>query len=147
MPPSDAADSSRDLVFVSYSHADTEWVQRLKVLLKPVVRTRRLRVWADSHIRIGHDWHRDITAAIERTRVALLLVSADFLASDFIIDEELPALIRREVQLAPVLVGDCLWKQVHELASVQWVHDPGRDGALQLVADQPGERDLSLIHI
>ena len=42
MPPSeDAADSSRDLVFVSYSHADAEWVQRLEVLLKPVVRARR----------------------------------------------------------------------------------------------------------
>ena len=79
---SDAADSSQDLVFVSYCHADAEWVQRLEVLLKPVVRTRRLRVWADSHIRIGNDWHRDITSAIERTRVALLLVSGDFLASD-----------------------------------------------------------------
>ncbi|MDQ3151386.1 MAG: TIR domain-containing protein [Actinomycetota bacterium] len=145
LPPSeDATDGSRDLVFVSYSHADAEWVQRLEVLLKPVVRARRLRVWADSHIRIGNDWHRDITAAIERTRVALLLVSGDFLASDFIMDEELPALIAREVLLAPVLVGDCLWKQVPELACVQWVHGPGREGALQLVADRPGERDRRL---
>jgi len=134
-------------VFVSYCHADAEWVQRLEVLLKPVVRTRRLRVWADSHIRIGNDWHRDITSAIERTRVALLLVSGDFLASDFIMDEELPALIRRGVLLAPVLVGDCLWKQVHALASVQWVHNPGRDGALPLVADRPGERDRRLTAI
>jgi hypothetical protein len=145
LPPSeDAADSSRDLVFVSYSHADAEWVQRLEVLLKPVVRARRLRVWADSHIRIGNDWHRDITAAIERTRVALLLVSGDFLASDFIMDKELPALIARGVLLAPVLVGSCLWKQVPELACVQWLHGPGRDGALQLVADRPGERDRRL---
>jgi len=43
-PPSDAADGARDLVFVSYSHADAEWVQRLEVLLKPVVRARQLRV-------------------------------------------------------------------------------------------------------
>jgi len=144
LPRSDAAYGARDLVFVSYSHADAEWVQRLEVLLKPVVRARRLRVWADSHIRAGNDWHRDITAAIERTRVALLLVSGDFLASDFIMDEELPALIARGAPLAPVLVGDCLWKQVHELARVQWLHDPGRDGALQLAADRPGERDRRL---
>jgi len=140
----DAADGSRDLVFVSYSHADAEWVQRLEVLLKPVVRARRLQVWADSHIRAGNDWYRDLTAAIERTRVGLLLVSGDFLASDFIMDEELPALIARGVPLAPVLVGDCLWNQVHELARVQWLHDPGREGALQLVADRPGERDRRL---
>ena len=41
LPLSDAVDGSRDLVFVSYSHADAEWVQRLEVLLKPVVRARR----------------------------------------------------------------------------------------------------------
>ena len=143
-PPLDVAGSFRDLVFLSYSHADAEWVQRLEVLLKPVVRARRLRVWADAHIRVGDDWRRDLTAAIERTRLGLLLVSADFLASDFIMDEELPALIARGVPLVPVLVGDCLWKQVPELARVQWVHGPGRDGALQLVADQPGERDRRL---
>jgi hypothetical protein len=100
----DVAGSFRDLVFLSYSHADAEWVQRLEVLLKPVVRARRLRVWADAHIRVGDDWRRDLTAAIERTRLGLLLVSADFLASDFIMDEELPALIARGVPLAPVLV-------------------------------------------
>ncbi|MCA1674232.1 MAG: TIR domain-containing protein, partial [Actinobacteria bacterium] len=146
-PLLDAVDSSRELVFVSYSHADAEWVQWLEVLLKPVVRARRSRVWADPYIPVGNDWHRDITAVIERTRVGLLLVSGDFLASDFIMDQELPALIAREVQLAPVLLGDCLWTQVPELARVQWLHDPGRDGALKLVADRPGERDRRLTAI
>ena len=41
LPPSDAADGARDLVLLSYSHTDAEWVQRLEVLLKPVVRARR----------------------------------------------------------------------------------------------------------
>jgi len=147
LPLSDAVDGSRDLVFVSYSHADAEWVQRLEVLLKPVVRARRLRVWADPHIPVGNDWRRDIAAAIERTRVGLLLVSGDFLASDFIMDEELPALIARGVPLAPVLVSDCLWKRVPELARVQWLHDPGRDDALDLVADRRGERNRRLTAI
>lgn len=45
----------RDLVFVSYSHADTPWVQRLKVLLKPLVDRKRLRLWADTDIRVGDE--------------------------------------------------------------------------------------------
>ena len=53
LPPSDAADSSRDLVFVSYSHADAEWVQRLEVLLKPVVRQAVAGLGGLSHPRRG----------------------------------------------------------------------------------------------
>jgi tetratricopeptide (TPR) repeat protein len=74
------------------------------------------------------------------------LVSADFLDSDFIMEQELPELIRRRVRLASVLVGDCLWEHVPELASVKWLHDPGRDGALNLDVD-PGQRDRRLREI
>jgi NB-ARC domain/TIR domain len=140
----DPADDARDLVFVSYSHHDAQWVQRLTVLLKPLVRRKRLRLWADTDIRVGDEWHPDILRAIERSSVALLLVSADFLDSDFIMEQELPALITQGVRLAPVLVGDCFWDQVPELAGVQWLHDPGREGALNLVANLPGVRDRRL---
>ena len=132
----------RDLVFVSYSHDDAAWVQRFGVLLKPLVRRKRLSLWVDTAIRTGDQWHPEIERAIERSRVALLLVSADFLASDFVMEHELPALLRCGVRLAPVLVGDCYWQEVPELADVQWLHDPGRDGALNLVdAARPGQRD------
>src|SRR5216117_4077456 len=56
-------------------------------------------------------------------------------------NHELPALLAHGVRLAPILVGSCLYATVEELVRVQWLHDPGRDGALNLVADQPGERD------
>src|SRR4051812_35058623 len=62
-------------------------------------------------------------------------------------DVELPALLAQGVRLAPVLVGDCLWRHVPELADRQWLHDPGRDGALSLVASQSGERDRRLVGI
>ena len=52
------------------------------------------------------------------------------------------AVIRR-----PTLVGDCLWHHVPELASVQWLHDPGRDGALGRYANNPAERDRCLVQI
>ena len=53
-----------------------------------------------------------------------------YLASRFIMEEELPALAAHGVRLVPVLVEDCLWDQEPLLAAVQWAHDPGRDGPL-----------------
>ncbi|MGI9002141.1 MAG: NB-ARC domain-containing protein [Pseudonocardia sp.] len=145
---SDDAGDGQDLVFVSYSHKDAEWAQRVEVLVKPLLRSKRLRLWVDTAaIRAGDEWRPEIQWTIERSRVALLLVSADFLASDFIMDHELPALIHQEVRLASVLVGECLWKYVPELETVQWLHDPGRDGALNLVTDRFGERDRRLREI
>jgi WD40 repeat protein len=137
-------DGGRNVVFISYSHRDAQWAQRFGVLLKPLVRRKRLRLWVDTDIRVGDEWHPGIFQVIEQSGVALLLVSADFLDSDFILDQELPELIRRGVRLAPVLVGDCLWKHIPALEQVQWLHDPGRDGPLNLLADQPGLRDQRL---
>src|SRR5437660_665833 len=90
----------RDVVFVSYSHCDAGWAQRFGVLLKPLVRRKQLRLWVDTEIRAGDEWHPSIVEAIERSSAALLLVSADFLGSDYIMDQELPMLIRQGVRLA-----------------------------------------------
>jgi len=138
-PQLDRAD--RDLLFVSYSHRDGVWAQRFDVMLKPLVRRQRLQLWIDSTIRAGATWQPEIEQAIRRSRLALLLVSADYLASDFIMDDELPTLIRHGVTLAPVLVGDCMWQHVPELAAVQWLHDPDADGALGLHADPYAEAE------
>ena len=62
-------------------------------------RARRLglEVWVDRVIATGREWRPEIEAAIARADVALLLVSSDFLASTFIVEQELPALVAREV--------------------------------------------------
>ncbi len=91
----DTADGGRDLVFVSYSHHDAEWALRLEVLLKPLVRRKQLRLWIDTDIRVGDEWYPGIIRAIEQNSVALLLVSADYLNSDFIMEQELPTLIQQ----------------------------------------------------
>ena len=142
-----AGGDGRDLVFLSYSHDDAQWAQRIGVLLKPLLRRERLRLWVDTDLRAGDAWQSEIMRGITRSRVALLLVSADFLASDFIMDTELPMLIAHGVRLAPVLVGDCFWREVPELERVQWLHDPGRDGALNLVGTDGGRRDQRLLQV
>ena len=83
---------------------------------------------------------------MRRAGVALLLVTGSYLASRFIMEEELPALVAHGVRLVPVLVEDCLWDREPLLAAVQWAHDPGRDGPVAgadpEVPDRPGVRRL-----
>src|SRR6202022_3571589 len=83
----------RTKVFISYSHSDAEWLQRLQVHLRPLVRTSTIALWADTKITPGSKWQDEIGRALAATKVAILLVSADFMASDYIAGRELPALL------------------------------------------------------
>lgn len=87
-----SATESRQGIFVSYSHLDARWLERLKVHLLPLKRTG-LEIWDDTRIEPSSDWRDEIRRAIERAAVAVLLVSADFIASEFIDHDELPPLL------------------------------------------------------
>ena len=89
------------MVFVSYSREDEQWRRRFVEMLKPLVRERRLEVWSDDRTVVGYEWRPQLAEAIARSRAALLLVSPSFLASDFIMDQELPALMEHGVALGP----------------------------------------------
>jgi WD40 repeat protein len=131
-------EDGQGLVFLSYSHSDAEWVRKLRMMLDPLVRNRGLRLWADDHIPAGDDWEREIEDGVRRSRLALVVVSGDYLASRFIMGTELPALIDGGVRLAPMLLRDCMWEDEPRLARLQWAHDPGREG--QLVDGQQDAR-------
>lgn len=87
--------SHRRHVFVSYSHADREWVRHLRTMMAPILRRtgQELSLWDDSQIRPGVRWREEIKTALAEARVALLLVSANFLASEFVMGVEVPSLL------------------------------------------------------
>jgi hypothetical protein len=94
-PKNDAASKRRDVVFISYSHADAIWMERLRVHLAPLVKKGVLSIWSDTQIRAGSNWKAEINQAIAVARVAVLLVSANYLASDFVVEQELPLLLAK----------------------------------------------------
>jgi hypothetical protein len=80
-------------LFISYSHRDLKWLEQLRTHLKPLERNYNLERWDDSRIKPGDKWLVEIEQALSRAAVALLLVSPDFVASDFIDRKEMPSLL------------------------------------------------------
>lgn len=80
-------------VFVSYSHVDADWLVKLSKFLRPLEEQELVRVWDDRAILAGADWRKEIRQSLESARVALFLVTQDFLASEFIRDQEVPPLL------------------------------------------------------
>ncbi len=110
-------------VFISYSHRDRAWKDRLVQHLAVLEREGRIELWEDGRIRAGTPWLSEIEAAIARAKVAVLLVSVDFLNSGFIRDSEVPVILARQqaegLHVVPVIARSCGWTKVAEIASLQ----------------------------
>jgi hypothetical protein len=103
--------ADRPIAFVSYSHHDREHLERLKVFLKPFERDGLLSVWDDTVIRAGSKWKEEIRSALSSAHIAILLVTQDFLSSDFVANDELPILLdaaqQKGTRILAVLIKPC----------------------------------------
>ena len=83
---------------ISYSHKDSAALTRLQVHLKPLELQGIVDRWDDTRIRPGQDWKAEIDRTLDEARVAIFLVSADFLAPDFISEDELPPILMAQTR-------------------------------------------------
>ena len=80
-------------VFVSYSHRDAKRIEQLRRFLDPLQRDGLIDYWDDTRIKPGADWEKEIDQALARARVAVLLISQDFINSKFIYEKEVPRIL------------------------------------------------------
>src|SRR5215510_10841457 len=111
-------------VFISYSHVDEKrWKNRLQKHLKVLEKHGSLSFWEDRQIAAGQEWHTEIKAALDSADAAILLISPDFLGSNFILNEEIPAILQRRMndgmQVFPLIVRSCTWQKVTWLKPLQ----------------------------
>ena len=98
-------------IFISYSHKDTSYCNELTNQLKGLLKKEKLEeVWYDHKITAGQKWEEEIEHNLRTSDIIILLISADFGASDYIQDIELPIVKERHdqgaCQVIPILVRD-----------------------------------------
>jgi len=112
-----------DTVFISYSHKDEAWKDRVMTHLGVLEKAGHLKLWNDRDITVGSDWYSRIETELNRARVVVMLITANFLTSDFIQGEEVPRILQRRknegILVVPVIVKPCAWKAVDWLSAVQ----------------------------
>jgi TIR domain len=120
------AHTKKTSIVIICNHKDEKW----RTLLEEQLRVLEVDVWTDRDVGVGEDWHETIKDALRNASVAVLLISPDFLASDFVRKEEVAGLLERRdkegFRIIPIIVGDVRgnmsngWlecKSVHEMAA------------------------------
>ena len=137
--PFPAHHGKRGGVFISYSHKDRKWLEKLQTHLKPYLRGTDLAVWDDTKITPGGLWRQEISRALAEATVAVLLVSPDFLASDFIAASEVPHLLKSAQERGLTILWVPLSPSSYdktEIGAYQAVLDPRRPIAMMTKAEQ-----------
>lgn len=102
-------------VFYSYSHKDAKMRDELGTYLAPLVRQKKIVEWFDRKIEPGANWDTEIKEELNSANLILLLVSKDFLASEYCfgveVDKALSRLKRGDVKVVPILLKPCLWEE------------------------------------
>ncbi|MFS4483172.1 leucine-rich repeat domain-containing protein [Hyunsoonleella sp. 2307UL5-6] len=116
-------------IFISYSHQDSGWLKEVKTNLKVLsYQDVDFDVWDDTKIHSGAKWKKEIEKALSECKIAILFISTDFLASDFIQNNELPPLLKKAEEdgtiILPLVVGYCRFTKDKNLKDFQAVNDP-----------------------
>lgn len=133
-------------IFISYSHKDKKWLDTIMTFLKPYSRDEKISILSDKDILPGSRWDIEIKKQLETCRVAILLVTPDFLASDFIIEKELSLILKRagegELIVYWIAVSHSAYKQT-DLSKIQSANNPAKP----LDELSKSERDRTLVQI
>ena len=101
-------------VFISYSHDDIALRRELDKHLRTLRDAKIINIWTDSDIMPGTEWRTQILDNLNNAQIILLLVSADFLASDFCQSVELTEALKRHkantARVIPIILRPTFWE-------------------------------------
>lgn len=145
-PPVEGAQApALDQIFISNSDRDREWADLLLKYLEPAARRHGAYIWRfDGSNVSGEDWQRGIAAAVIHSRVAVVLLSTDYGASEIVTNWELSQLVQRaesgDLLLTWLCARPCDWS-ASPLARFQAAYDP----AFALSELPPERRERALV--
>ena len=117
-------------IFISYSHKDAKWLELVDTHMKPLERYYGIDEWDDQKLRTSDKWKEEIAKALNNATIAVLLFSANFMASDFIINNELQPLLKNAsnggVKIMPVMVRPCATFEESGLSDYQASNGPDK---------------------
>lgn len=130
-------------VFICYAHEDEQEKDRLLTQFAGLRRQRLIYTWHDREIKPGSNWDEEIEVALNTCELALLLVSSNFIASEYIQSKELTSLLERrakgEVEVVPIIVHPCPWDLEQALAPLQALPKDGKP--IITFPEENGERE------
>src|SRR5581483_68932 len=111
-----ASDSTKILkVFYCYAHRDKVWRDALERHLEPMRRLHQIITWYDRHIEAGVEWKKEIEAHLNTSNIILILVSHNFLYSDYCYGIEMQRALERhkagEARVIPIILRPAEWKE------------------------------------
>ncbi|HBP88129.1 MAG TPA: hypothetical protein DD706_10590 [Nitrospiraceae bacterium] len=116
-------------VFISYSHKDEGHRNNLVSHLAPLKRDGVIEVWHDRKIMAGQEWAPQIDKNLEQASIILLLISSDFLASDYCYDKEMSRALEKhhngEARIIPIIIRSADWSTA-PFAKIQALPQDGK---------------------
>ena len=141
----------RNRLFISYSHDDTKWLEAIKGQLAVLEAEGLISMCEDTQLKVGEGWYEQLNEMMLGARLGLLLISATFLTSKFVRQEEIPRLFDRHkeggMKIYPLLVQPCPWENVAWLAKLQLRPQDAKRRAKALSAFEGAARKQKLVDI
>ncbi len=134
-------------VLCCYAREDQAMLEQLKKHLAPLQRQGQITIWSDTNIEAGAEWDRELHRHLERADIILLMISSDFMSSDYCYSTEMGRAIQRHNQgsahVIPVLLRSTFWQNA-PFAKLQMVPTnaepvtnwPDRDKAFNNITEQ-----------
>lgn len=101
-------------IFFCYAHEDEALLKKLKNHLRPLEREGLIQMWHDRDIHPGMEWEKEIDRQLTEAQVILLLISPDFMNSDYCYGIEMRRAIERhkrnEARVIPIILRPIYWQ-------------------------------------